>query len=595
MGLLDLLMRPRSEKVTPGGDFGWDGEGLSRGMKTRAGVTVDNEVALTYAAVLCATRIIAEGVGGLPLPLYRRVSHEEREQVSSEVANLLKYAPNPIMTATPFRESRTAHQVNWDGGGFAEIEFYPGTDRVRWLWPIHPSRVRRSCDPKYDYEVRNNDGGYVPLYAREMLHIPGIFPSDGIWSKGTISYGRETIGGAIGVDRASYAFLGSGGQPKGILQSASLTSGQDAREKRASYRKEWNAVHANPEVNVPTIAIIGMSEKYTPMETLGSEANQIVQARLMNRTDVPCLYKLPAYTIPGCDSKETAGTVEQKAIELIVHGLMPWAKKWEETCWHKLLTLAQQVDHYFEHNFTALLRGDTAARYNAYRIAFSIGIMTINDIRRLENLSNIGPAGDQHFIPANMTTAERALTGDMGNGNGVGSDTTGSPADNPMDRTQTAMDRQHHEWLASLTTIQRADAKQTLKALEHDLPERKVDYREGARVALLDVLGRLLTKESLAAQTAMKGNTDFEQWLREFYPKHEALTADALESACWNLRAAGVSKWGVPAELASWLRARNVEALQRCYNGDSPETAAKRLRAWPVERAKELADEILGG
>ena len=48
-------------------------------------------------------------------------------------------------------------------------------------------------------------------------------------------------------------------------------------------------------------------------------------------------------------------------------------------------------------------------------------------------MPGIGPAGDQYFVPANMTTAERAMKGDFGNGGALGSDTTGAPADNPTD------------------------------------------------------------------------------------------------------------------------------------------------------------------
>jgi hypothetical protein len=163
-----------------------------------------------------------------------------------------------------------------------------------------------------------------------------------------------------------------------------------------------------------------------------------------------------------------------------------------------------------------------------------------------------------------------------------------------MDRQQ-ASDAEFQTWMRSIGQTQRAEVSQSLKALEHDLPERQsIDYREGARLALLDVLGRMLTKESNAAQKAMSDKGDFEQWLREFYPRHEALMRDALPSACWSLRAAGVAKWGKPADLAAWLRARNVEALQRCYNSDTPETASRRLKAWPTDRAKELTALILG-
>ena len=588
--MLDLLLpapKAAPQQITTGGDYGWEGDGISWGQKTRAGVVLDNEISLTYGAVLCATRLLAEGVGGLPKPLYHRVSHDERQLADLPVANVVKF-PNPLMTATPFWESRTAHQVNWDGGGFAEIEFYGKTDRVKWLWPIHPSRVRRSRNPDFDYEVRNNDGSYVSLYSWEMLHIPGIFPADGIWSKGTLSYGREIIGGAIGVDRASYSFLGSGGQPKGIVQSMAM-GGQDKRSVREAFRKEWETVHGNPELHVPTIAILGGNDKYTPLEILGNEANQIVQSRTVNKTDIPTLYNVPAYRIPGCESKETAGTVEQRAIDFVVSSLMPWIRKQEEQCNFKLLPLDKQLEFYFQYNVSGLLRGDTAARYNAYRIAFSIGLMCVNDMRRLEDLPNVGPAGDLFFRPANMVPLD--YVGPPGGT--TGSDQNGQPADNPMDR-QAALDREHFGWLKSLGTIRGQETQKAFKALEYELPERPVDYREGARVALTDVFGRMLKRESNAAQSVMSGKKDFDAWLREFYHDYEAFAASALESACWNLRAAGIKKWGEPAELAAWLRARNVEALQRCYNGDTPETAARRLRAWPTDRAKELTDEIMG-
>lgn len=588
LGLM-IPQRAKAGPVTTGGDEGWVGSGIGWGGKTKSGVVVSEEIALTNPSVLCATRIYAEGIGGLPLQLFKKVSADERIKVDLPVADLVQLSPNPTMTATAFWEGMISHQLNWDGGAFAEIE-RDDRGRVVALWPIHPIRVRRSRDPEYDYEVYNDNGSYVPFYADEILHIPGVIPGDGIWSRGLISYGRETIGGAIGTDRASAAWLASGGQPKGVLKAPTLND----REKRESYRVEWNNIHANPEMNVPTIAILSQGWEYIPIMQANGETNQTATMRAINKADIATLYNLPSYKIPGAEGKETAGTVEQKAIDLIVSSFMPVARKIEEQCWFKLLTIAERKDHYFEHNFTALLRGDTTARYNAYRIAFSIGILTINEIRRLENKPSIGPSGDQHFVPANMTTADRALNGDFGNGGAMGSDHNGQPADNPMDRAEA----QHNEWLRSLGTVQLNEVKPVPKAITHDVaapPAAAIDYREGARIALTDVLGRMLTKESNAAQTAMKGNVDFNQWLREFYSKQEAIVADALKAACWNLGVAGVAKWSKPADLAAWLRARNIEALNRCHNSDTPESAARRLRSWPVERAKELTDEIMGG
>lgn len=578
--MLDLLL-PRSNagQVTVGGDYGWSGFGIGSQSRTRSGVTIDEEIALTYEAVFRATCVLAEGVGGVPLPCYERVKESDRQIADIEVANLLKFQPNPSMMAGVARERGVAHQVNW-GNGFFEIERYPGSDRVRYLWPIHPSRVIPSRDPDYDYEVRSNAGGTVKLHAYEVLHIPGALSEDGIWGRGVVCTGRETIGGALRVERSSYR---STGQPKGILEAP----GMNDREKRREYRKEWESVH-DTDADAPTLAILGPGSKYTALGGLSAEQNQLVQARAFNKSNVATLYGIPAYKL-GAEGKETAGTIEQKAIEFVVYSLLPWARKWEEQCNFKLLTPDQWSKFYFEHNFAALLRGDIGARYTAYRIGISTGFLTINQVCRLENLPSIGLAGDQHFIPANLTTAERALEGDFGNGGAVGSDTTGSPADSPNDRDGEAA---FAKLVKSVTThAQRAEMDQQLKQLESRLPERSMEWKSVAKQVLRDAIKGIMVRESNAIKQAAKGS-EFDEKMREFYASHKQVTTENLSTACSALRLAGINK--DRADLVDWLAARSLRDASEAYNTDTRDVFANRLAAWPTERTDQLVDEILG-
>jgi hypothetical protein len=55
---------------------------------------------------------------------------------------------------------------------------------------------------------------------------------------------------------------------------------------------------------------------------------------------------------------------------------------------------------------SGLLRGDHASRSAYYVSALQNGWMSVNEIRELENLNPIGPAGDQHFVQMNMTTLD---------------------------------------------------------------------------------------------------------------------------------------------------------------------------------------------
>ena len=52
-----------------------------------------------------------------------------------------------------------------------------------------------------------------------------------------------------------------------------------------------------------------------------------------------------------------------------------------------------------------LLRGDFAGRMQGYAQARQWGWLSVNDIRRLENLNGIGEPGDVYLQPLNMARA----------------------------------------------------------------------------------------------------------------------------------------------------------------------------------------------
>jgi phage portal protein BeeE len=61
----------------------------------------------------------------------------------------------------------------------------------------------------------------------------------------------------------------------------------------------------------------------------------------------------------------------------------------------------QRRTYFFEFQLDGLLRGDIASRYQAYMVGRQAGFLSINDIRRLENLDEV-PGGDDYLEPLNM-------------------------------------------------------------------------------------------------------------------------------------------------------------------------------------------------
>ena len=89
--------------------------------------------------------------------------------------------------------------------------------------------------------------------------------------------------------------------------------------------------------------------------------------------------------------------------------LQPWLVNIEQEYRLKLLRTSEVDTHYFKHNLGALLRGDSAARAVYYGKMTDIGVMSINEVRDLEEMNTIGDEGDVRFVQVNRQTLANAI------------------------------------------------------------------------------------------------------------------------------------------------------------------------------------------
>ena len=91
--------------------------------------------------------------------------------------------------------------------------------------------------------------------------------------------------------------------------------------------------------------------------------------------------------------------------------LQPWLENWEQELEYKLFLPEEQGEYQIRFNVDVLLRGNTQARGEFFSKLFNIGVLSINEIRTMENFTTIGPEGDEHYVPVNLQTAEKAAAG----------------------------------------------------------------------------------------------------------------------------------------------------------------------------------------
>ena len=85
---------------------------------------------------------------------------------------------------------------------------------------------------------------------------------------------------------------------------------------------------------------------------------------------------------------------------------MPYIRRMESEMNRKLFKTSEKGRVFVEWNVNGLLRGNIKDRTDSYKTALTNGYMTINEVRRKENMNSIVD-GDDHYLPLNMTTINK--------------------------------------------------------------------------------------------------------------------------------------------------------------------------------------------
>ena len=111
------------------------------------------------------------------------------------------------------------------------------------------------------------------------------------------------------------------------------------------------------------------------------------------------------------DKNSTYASVEQMFIMHVTHTLNPLYANIEQGAVMALLTEQERLaGYYIKLLSNGLLRGATKDRAEFYRIMRTIGAMTINEIRELEELNPV-EGGDDPFAPLNSNVSPTAKAG----------------------------------------------------------------------------------------------------------------------------------------------------------------------------------------
>lgn len=392
-----MLFNKRETPERSGMRAGWLSSMLGGSSSSAAGQLVTPQSALALPVLQACVSTIAESVAQLPLEVYERQDDGGRKPATAHPAyDLLKFAPNEWQTPFEAREyAQTA--LGLRGNAYSYIE-RDGRGRPTALIPLNPGDVQvfKGPDLKPYYAI----DGAEPTPARFVHHVRWV-SLDKYTGLSPIALHANSIGYAQALEEYGGKSFLHGTALSGVLERPKEAPAIKDQSIVDDITKKWQEKFGGAS-NPGKVALLqeGMTFKALSMSNVDAE---LIDALKLASADIARIYKMPPPMI-GFMEAATYNNVENLQIQYVIYTLMPWLRRHEQAMQRDLLLASERTRYYIEFNIGGLLRGNQQARFAAYAVARQWGWLSVNDIRRLENLPPVA-GGEIYLQPLNMTAA----------------------------------------------------------------------------------------------------------------------------------------------------------------------------------------------
>jgi len=362
------------------------------------GKSVDSTSALGLSAVWGCTKVLSESIASLPLNIYERMADGDRLLADTHrLYFLLHNQPSKLYTSYTFIEY-LVKSICLNGNGYAVINRDRNANIVSFTC-INPTDVK--ILQEYGSLYYNIKGYDELIPAEDIIHVKNL-TNDGILGMSPIQYAAESLGWGIALQTYGNTYFGNGGMPSGTLESDKVLTTEAVERLRQSWDKAYGGVD-----NANKVAVLEEGIQFKPV-SISNESAQFLASRQWSISEIARWYRVPPHLIQDL-SKSSFNNIEMQSMEFIQYTLTPLLKRFEQEFNSKVFKVNERNRFYVEFNVNGLLRGDAKTRADLYTKAIQWGWMSINEVRRKENLNAI-PDGDEHLVPMNMTNLDADTT-----------------------------------------------------------------------------------------------------------------------------------------------------------------------------------------
>ena len=369
------------------------------GTGTPSGTPVTANTALKLSAVWACIQLRAETVATLPLHL--RTS-DGKFAANHPLYGILHDTPNADMCAAEFWQAMTAAQDLW-GNAYARIH-RTGAGGITALEPLDSESMTVARADNGEIAYRYGKGGKIKQYAEsEILHFRG-FSLDGLVGLSPIRYAADTLGGQLDANRAAQHEFKNGMKAGGFLKTGERIL---TKEQRADLKKGLSDFSKPENAGKFMVLEAGMDLAGSGGIRINPADAQLLESRYFGIEEICRAFGTPPQLIGHTDKASSwASSLETTNIGFLTYSISPLLVRFEQTITRKLLKPAERSKYSPKFSVEGLLRADSSARAAFYNQMLQNGVMSRNEVRRLENLPPVD-GGDVLTVQVNMTTLDK--------------------------------------------------------------------------------------------------------------------------------------------------------------------------------------------
>lgn len=382
--------------------------------QTATGMRVSSGTAMQVTAVWACVQAISQDVAKVTPHLKRRLPDGGAVEVTNHPLARILTRPNKWQTWLEFCQFMVVNKL-LRGNAYAVILRTGG--QLSGLVPVRADEVTiyETADGEIFYDVSPSNefiramiGGSRRLHSEDVHHVRGM-SMDGIYGLSPISYARECVGLALATERHGARLFGNGARPSGVLTVPGTLSAEAAERLKDS----WNRAQSGVE-NAHKTAVLEEGTEFKPL-SMTSEDAQFLETRKFQVVEICRIFRVPPHKIAHLEDA-TFSNIEHQNLDYYNDCLMHHFEAIEAAMARDLL---RDPSLFVEFDVMRLLRGDAAARFEAYATGRNWGIFSVDEIRAREGLNPLPDGrGREYLRPLNMAVVGSGDTSGEG-GDGV--------------------------------------------------------------------------------------------------------------------------------------------------------------------------------